>query len=80
MRKDIFLIMGVEKSFFKEKLIIPVLISDLSLKNNLLTKLKFKYGKIDYESSLLEFNLTNYYNKEMGIPIFRFFITFKKLI
>ena len=29
-------------------------------------KLKLKFGRIDFESSVLDFNCTNYYLQEMG--------------
>ena len=67
------------KLFFKEKLFTGVLISNLSLKNKLLDKLTEKYGEIDYESSLMDFIYSDYYNKEMGTPIKKFFVAFEKL-
>ena len=38
-----------------------------------------KFGSIDYESDLINFNFTDYYYEEMGKPLFRRFISFKKL-
>lgn len=42
--------------------------------------LQRKYGDIDYESLALEFKFTEYYAKEMGCPLFRRFISFRRLI
>lgn len=39
-----------------------------------------KLGKIDFESEKIEFNYTSYYNQEMGLPLWRKFISFEKLI
>jgi hypothetical protein len=38
-----------------------------------------KFGKIDYESNEINFNSTDYYYPEMGRPLFRRFLSFKKL-
>ncbi|MCF7872940.1 MAG: DUF4416 family protein [Candidatus Omnitrophica bacterium] len=42
-------------------------------------KLRKKFGKIDYESNEINFDSTGYYYPEMGKPLFRRFISFKKL-
>jgi len=39
-----------------------------------------KFGPLDLESGKIEFNATNYYYSEMGKPLFRRFISFKKTI
>lgn len=38
-----------------------------------------KYGPIDFESRVINFNFTDYYTAEMGKPLFRRFVSFKKL-
>jgi hypothetical protein len=38
-----------------------------------------KFGNVDYESQIINFDFTNYYYKEMGKPLFRRFVSFKKL-
>ncbi len=43
-------------------------------------KLKLKFGRIDFESSVLDFNCTNYYLQEMGEGLKKKFISFSKLI
>ncbi len=39
-----------------------------------------EFGIIDYESPVIPFKYTSYYKKEMGSPLKRKFISFKKLI
>ena len=41
--------------------------------------LEKKFGKIDFQSQEIDFNFTDYYHQEMGKPLFRRFISFKKL-
>lgn len=38
-----------------------------------------KFGAIDLESDIIDFNFTDYYYPEMGKPLLRRFIVFKKL-
>ncbi|MBN1797602.1 MAG: DUF4416 family protein [Spirochaetales bacterium] len=72
--------MGNIDKYLKEKLVFSILISDLSLKDECMMLLKNKFGPVDFESDLLEFTFSNYYNKEMGTPIKKFFVSFKRLI
>jgi len=72
--------MGIIKKFNLEKLIIGILISNFAKKAELLHILINYFGPIDFQSDLLDFNFTTYYNREMGIPIKRFFISFDRLI
>jgi len=37
-------------------------------------------GEIDFRSEKIEFSYTGYYEKEMGTPLFRVFVSFRKLI
>ncbi|MFA5336998.1 MAG: DUF4416 family protein [Candidatus Omnitrophota bacterium] len=41
--------------------------------------LERKFGKIDFESEPSNFSFTNYYEKEMGSPLYRRFVSFEKL-
>ncbi|MDD4954963.1 MAG: DUF4416 family protein [Candidatus Omnitrophica bacterium] len=41
--------------------------------------LERKFGKIDLESSRFDFGFTSYYEKEMGAPLYRRFVSFEKL-
>ncbi|URA09985.1 DUF4416 family protein [Thermospira aquatica] len=62
------------------KLVIGVLFSDE--KRYLLARERVcsLYGVLDYESPPFEFSFTHYYDEEMGVPIFRVFLSFEKLI
>jgi hypothetical protein len=44
---------------------------------NLLIK---RFGKIDFESAVMPFNLTDYYAKEFGTGLKKIFVSFEKLI
>ena len=41
--------------------------------------LERKYGPVDFESKRIDFTYTDYYTPEMGKPLYRRFISFKKL-
>jgi len=42
--------------------------------------LSARFGEIDFESSIIDFDYTDYYEPELGKELFRQFISFKKLI
>ncbi len=42
--------------------------------------LRERFGEIDFESQIIKFNFTNYYQDEMGGNLFRKFIAFKNLV
>lgn len=62
------------------KLIIGLIAKEVSSFEKNQRILSFKYGPIDFISPVFEFNLTDYYEKEMGKGLKRQFISFKKLI
>jgi len=62
------------------KLIIGILFSEEERLDAALDKLEEKYGRIDLKSRRFHFNITDYYEDEMGKPIERLFITFDRLI
>ena len=72
--------MGEIKSFQFYKLIVGVLTTVSFRKEEILEALSKEYGEIDYISPFLDFNYTDYYNREMGEDIKRFFVSFKNLI
>jgi len=72
--------MGEITNFTPEKLIIPVLISNHKMLDSLINRLTDNFGPVDFKSSLIEFNYTDYYNLEMGSKIGRFFLSFQNLI
>ena len=61
------------------KLIIG-LIGRESLFGKVKTKLSRKFGKIDFESGILDFNYTDYYEQEMGRDLKRQFLSFERMI
>ncbi|MBN2030530.1 DUF4416 family protein [bacterium] len=62
------------------KLFVGILYSDEELLQKALNLLEKQYGKIDFKSRTFEFTITDYYEPEMGSPIFRLFISFDRLI
>ncbi|MDP3791912.1 MAG: DUF4416 family protein [Candidatus Omnitrophota bacterium] len=73
--------MGNIRTAGKVKLITGLISNDTELfdKAKLLLEKRFK-NKIDFESTIIDFSYTDYYNKEMGINLKRKFLSFKKLV
>jgi Domain of unknown function (DUF4416) len=61
------------------KFICSFIYSDQNIYKKILNLLKKKYGPIDFESEIIPFNFTKYYEEEMGINLKRRFISFRKL-
>jgi hypothetical protein len=72
--------MGQIQPFTPEKLVLAILISRPQIRDLVSEELKNHYGRIDYESADLPFRQTSYYDREMGTPILRFFLSFERLI
>jgi hypothetical protein len=65
----------------KVKLIAGLISKDDELFDKVGAKLeKNLKNKIDFKSGLIDFTYTDYYNKEMGNPLKRRFISFKRLV
>ncbi|UCD70545.1 MAG: DUF4416 family protein [Syntrophobacterales bacterium] len=62
------------------KLVMSLISSEDELLMMAIEDLKSFLGEVDLLSDLLPFNLTRYYDEEMGSPLFRRFIAFKKLV
>jgi hypothetical protein len=62
------------------KLVIGLIMKDKALFEPLGAKLSAAFGSVDTISSWLPFDYTTYYEPEMGTPLFRRLLTFKKLI
>lgn len=62
------------------KLFCGVLFTDKLLLEKAKNILAIKFGKIDYQSELFSFNISEYYRPEMGWPIFRLFWSFEAVI
>ena len=72
--------MGIIGDFTPEKLICGVLTSRIELLDDVKHELCGRFGVLDYESGPFPFDFTDYYDREMGSPIMRFFLSFKELI
>ncbi|MBN2531726.1 MAG: DUF4416 family protein [Spirochaetales bacterium] len=72
--------MGIIKPFPNAKLITGILISQNSFIESLYHNLIKHFGPVDYSSDQIPFTFSPYYNKELGTPIYRFFISFENLI
>jgi acyl-CoA thioesterase FadM len=72
--------MGIEIEFTKVKLFSGIIYKEVEQFEKIKMILQKKYSPIDFESQEIPFDMTNYYNKEMGNPLFRIFISFKDLV
>ncbi len=72
--------MGTPKPHTPVKLFYAILFVDAKDPVELKTLLTEKYGPIDMQSEIFDFNYTCYYNKEMNGNIKRIFYSFEKLI
>jgi len=71
--------MGRPKEAQDAKLFVSLITSEETLLQQGLAGLGSIFGETDWVSERFPFNLTEYYAKEMGFPLFRHFITFKDL-
>lgn len=62
------------------KLVIGILFSDERRYTEARRRLLNLYGPVDYECEPFVFTFTHYYDEEMGLPIFRTFLSFERLI
>ena len=62
------------------KLVIGLIMKDRSLFESLGVELSAGFGSVDMVSSWMPFDYTSYYEPEMGKPLFRRLLTYKKLI
>jgi hypothetical protein len=72
--------MGSPGEFPAEKLVVGVLLSRPELKAGLLLRLEQVFGPSDWVSPELPFGYTRYYDREMGGPILRFFVSCRELV
>lgn len=72
--------MGKAKRPRQVKLLIGMLAKDKSLFDIVEEFFIKMFGNIDYKSPVLPFAHTDYYKKEMGAPLERRFVSFRKLI
>jgi len=62
------------------KLVIGFFLKEKRLSADVVKALVEKFGPVDMTSPWFPFNLTTYYNDEMGTPLFRRMLAFKRLI
>ncbi|MCM8761678.1 MAG: DUF4416 family protein [Candidatus Omnitrophica bacterium] len=72
--------MGIIRKPHKVKLFIGMLSKDMEHMRRASTRLKRVFGRIDFESDLLDFEHTDYYAAEMGHGLKRKFISFERLM
>jgi len=72
--------MGSPRAFAPEKLVVAVLSSEPELGGTLLERLEQRFGPSDWASPQLPFTYTHYYDREMGGPITRCFLSFRELV
>jgi hypothetical protein len=71
--------MGRPKEAQDVKLFVSLITSEETLVQQGLLGLGSVFGETDRVSERFPFTLTEYYTKEMGSPLFRYFVTFKDL-
>jgi hypothetical protein len=62
------------------KLVCALLYKEETWCKQALTDLQTEFGEVDLESTPMEFRFTDYYFKEMGQPLLRYFVSFSRLI
>jgi len=72
--------MGQIHAFKNEKLIIGVLTTVPEQISQIQYVLQGRFGPLDFESDEIDFTYSEYYNREMGPDIKRFFLAFKLLV
>jgi len=70
----------VDRSVLPVKLFVGMLSNQKRFFLEAEAQLKKKFGAIDFSSNFIKFDLTDYYEKEMGKGLLRKFISFKKII
>ena len=72
--------MGQTKIPLVTKLFVGLIYQDIAIKNQAISWLQKRFGEIDFSSRDLDFNYTDYYYPELGIPLKRSFISFSRLL
>jgi hypothetical protein len=72
--------MGIEKDFHKVKLFSGIIYGNQEIYTETKEKLQHMFSPVDLETEPFNFDFTTYYNREMGSPLYRRFISFEKLI
>ena len=72
--------MALALPFYPARLIVGVISTKKEVEDSLKKQLNSLYGPFVSLPEPLEFNYTDYYEKEMGKPLYRYFLIFEKLI
>ena len=72
--------MGKNKPFAKVKFFCGLLASQTEALEKAMVLLGGRFAPVDSQSVLIPFSLTDYYQAEMGTPLFRQFISFQGLL
>ncbi len=72
--------MGRIAKILPPKLIMGMIFQDKDICIKAEKALRRKFGRIDFESKMMNFNHTRYYEKEMGENLLRKFVSFRRLI
>ena len=72
--------LGRIDGFIPEKLICGVLTSREELMGEVKDNLHSGFGQFDFQVGPIPFDFTDYYDREMGKPISRFFFSFRELV
>lgn len=72
--------MAQPKEFAPVKLICGVIYKEDALYNEAKRRLEEEWGRVDSESAPFPFDLTDYYQNEMGLGLIRRFMSFENLI
>ena len=70
----------IKRYNLKVKLVIGFIYKDEAIFIKAKERLRKKFGRVDFESTSIDFNYTNYYEAEMGKQLRRKFISFSKPI
>lgn len=62
------------------KLLLSVITADKALMPALMARLTLQWGPVDQQSPWYNFDFTDYYQREMGAPLFRQMLSFNQLI
>ncbi len=72
--------MGIENNFTGVKLFSGIIYGNEEVFTETKEKLEHIFSPVDLEIGPINFDFTTYYNREMGSPLYRRFISFEKLI
>lgn len=72
--------MGQINEFKKVKLFCGLIFSQTAASEKAKVLLEEHFSSIDSQSALIPFGITDYYQAEMGAPLFRQFVSFKELL